>query len=490
MERYLYYSQFVEEIDMLNDDFVLKSEGLMMVTDFIWSTRTQKSHLQNLKTLALPIKSWPPVVNFIDYFRNSKSLETFEIFGERVYTWSEEADIFVEAVPKLFPALKNLCISGSMPYDARTFTEGLKPGLAKYRKLEVLDLEVTENTLEYLFNDIGDLRALVSLRLNLCNDKDAPGGADWPSEEHSGENTDDAMDLDSVGVPTFFSAWSGASLILKPSRAAPKRKRKHRPGKNFKKLVLNCYCLGPIIEALELVQEKKIQLTNLAVFLRDQMASTQVAQLIKTIVEACPKTEVLNIDDTDAGEDQEYFFEEAVKEKTLGNYIIPHATLKLLGKLTQLTTLNLRTTASTIITSEILDLFAKSCPKLEYCSLSPSNRITTKATKGFEQATLVDVINFVVRLPKLDHLCISFDGRKSKMASTSSSSVSRTLKDLNVGSSLINDAPYVASLISAAFPVLESLDWESNEFVKVVRMSAKEEDLWKEVKSHVLPSSN
>jgi hypothetical protein len=506
MERYLYYSQFIEVVNLLNDDFVMKSDGLDIVLDFVRSTRSQKVHFPKLKELSLPIINWPPVVNFIDYFRCA-SLESLEIYGERVYTWSEEADLFVDTVPKLFPGLKNLDIGGRLPYDARMFVEGLKPGLSKCRKLEQISLEVTENTLEYIFNDMGAPPSLKYLQLSVCKGEDAPGGENLPSDVHS-ESDSDVMDLDIDMGPSSSELYTSAQaywnaristyqalsrgLLAPPKRKSkPKTTRKRKP-KNLKRLVLSDYHHAPLVTALEEVKENKIELENVAIMLRGPLKSAQINELFKALVQSCPKAKIINIDDTDAEDDQEWFFEEAIKKKALNQYIIPPADLMLFGKLKQLTTLNLRTTAAAAVTPEVLDMLAKSCPNLDYCSLSPSNRIATKGQKAPKQVTLLDVFAFVAKLPKLNHLCISFDARASPSTAAAGTveTVSMVLKDFDVGSSLINNAPYVTALIRGAFPKLGSLEWENYENAKMVRMSSKEDELWKEVKSHVLPFSN
>jgi hypothetical protein len=129
-----------------------------------------------------------------------------------------------------------------------------------------------------------------------------------------------------------------------------------------------------------------------------------------------------------------------------------------LFKLSSLRELVLTLFGTLVVTPEFLDQLAEGCSSLQICHLSPEKRTPPNHPGGgYWSLTLMDVVKFVLRMPRMTLLGVLFDARNPSSSSSELPALgsSNSLELLHVGSSAIDDAEYVSSAFSQYFPGLK-----------------------------------
>jgi len=142
----------------------------------------------------------------------------------------------------------------------------------------------------------------------------------------------------------------------------------------------------------------------------------------------------------------------------MSEFCTASSNISALFKLSSLRELVLTLFGTLVITPEFLEQLADGCPSLQICHLSPEKRILPDHPRGgYWSLTLMDVVRFVLRMPRMTLLGVLFDASKpsSSCSELPALGSSNTLELLHVGSSAINDAEYVSSAFSQYFPGLK-----------------------------------
>ncbi|KAG8805595.1 hypothetical protein FRC18_006591 [Serendipita sp. 400] len=198
-----------------------------------------------------------------------------------------------------------------------------------------------------------------------------------------------------------------------------------------------------------------------------------IDQAITTIADTCPSLKMLTISSDELLSDFFFYLMRSRRDGILG---IASQTLQPLTRLRGITTLDLRLAAALIITPKFLNQMADSWISLQYCYLSPLNRFELE--KNNEPLLhLPNIVHFASRCPSLHTLGVLFDLEPETIES-SPLLVARAMKLLDVGSSGISDHKRTASIITTAFPFLDSLKWAKPSFRSMMRMSDGESKEW------------
>ncbi|KAG8815835.1 hypothetical protein FRC17_000571 [Serendipita sp. 399] len=447
LERFFFYCGMIESFHFWEWESTTDVGNLEKIFTFIQNGLPSKDIFPRLRRLSFPLtygEKNPYVGGF-----NLTRIEHFSALSLGNSSFSPQ----MASIAPLFPSLRTLQLT-SDPIGYFLWKNNVLHILGPMTSLRNLIVRTDASTVDHILADVAGIPQIAVIEIDI-------------SASTSRYRTDPDFTL-----PPATSRRVPRSAVLKITRS------------DFTQI--------PVL--LKHSQSLSISYSSLFFDILDKksLARDKVGGSIDAIVDTCPSLQVLSLSSEESHSDF-LFYRSSTAPIQYKDSIVPQ-TLEPLTRLRHITKLDFRLATVLVITPTLLNQMADSWPSLQHCYLSPLNRLARNDrtfTDALTLLTLPDVVEFASRCPMLHTFGAVFDvkvdeaQRTRRLEAMPSIPVSRTMKNLDVGSSAIWSSGQTATIIKTAFPLLDNLEWAKDLSKVTNRMSEAQSLLWAEVKNLV-----
>ncbi|KAG8857746.1 hypothetical protein FRB91_010904 [Serendipita sp. 411] len=425
--RFFFYCEMVEFFHPLESSSI-ESTRLNDLLNLVQRCMPSKVVFPRLKSLSFPL-------NQSHYNPNLSGLDLTQVVHVSVHSLAAFPSQLIHITP-LFPAIRTLELTNNL-VTLPLWKGDVKGAVSTMLSLQNLAIAASRSITPHILADIATIPTIKMIKFN-------------------------------ARTPNYPEALNTTSSPRQPSRD----------------LILKMTGGGFDILPTLLKQSQSVSISH-SVLIFDAIDKKTIKQpsidhAITTIADTCPSLKMLTISNDEPHNNILFYLIRSCRDGILG---IASQTLQPLTRLRCITTLHLRLTAALIITPKFLNQIADSWISLQYCYLSPFNRFELE--KNNEPLLhLPDIVHFASRCPSLHTLGVLFDLEPKNIEwegwfeQPSPPLVARAMKKLDVGSSGILDHERTASIITTAFPFLDSLKWAKPFFKSTMWMSDRESEEW------------